>query len=206
MLLNILWPNYQFAYISKNSLFFKSQYSKTMTSRLDRMVLLLDTGATPTVRAAAAEQLGLVQKQHPQDLYPLLSRVYIHLRSKSWETRIAAGLALKEIAGAVPIWNPEVLINSHNTQINVDLMAFDSFAISRVVERGVLLLSSQGKEFDDALLSITDAKERLVEQRRRLKERLGLGTQFMDVDFFDEGDVVINESAAAPAEPMYKPF
>jgi len=43
--------------------------------RLDRLVLLLDTGSTPAVRTAAAEQLGEVQRQHPEDLYHLLARV-----------------------------------------------------------------------------------------------------------------------------------
>jgi hypothetical protein len=43
--------------------------------RLDRLVLLLDTGSTTAVRRTAAQQLGEIQKQHPGELYNLLSRV-----------------------------------------------------------------------------------------------------------------------------------
>jgi TATA-binding protein-associated factor len=50
-----------------------------MTTRLDRLVLLLDTGSTQIVRSTAAKQLGQVQKQHPDELYPLLTRVLVHL-------------------------------------------------------------------------------------------------------------------------------
>lgn len=45
--------------------------------RLDRLVLLLDTGSTTSVRRTAAQQLGEIQKQHPGELYNLLSRVRI---------------------------------------------------------------------------------------------------------------------------------
>lgn len=44
-------------------------------NRLDRLVLLLDTGSTAAVRQTAAQQLGEIQKQHPSELYNLLSRV-----------------------------------------------------------------------------------------------------------------------------------
>lgn len=44
-------------------------------NRLDRLVLLLDTGSTTAVRRTAAQQLGEIQKQHPGELYNLLSRV-----------------------------------------------------------------------------------------------------------------------------------
>lgn len=43
--------------------------------RLDRLVLLLETGSTAAVRATAAQQLGDIQKQHPSELFNLLSRV-----------------------------------------------------------------------------------------------------------------------------------
>jgi TATA-binding protein-associated factor len=48
-------------------------------NRLERLVLLLDTGSSASVRSAAAKQLGEIQKQHPNDLYPLLERVIFHL-------------------------------------------------------------------------------------------------------------------------------
>lgn len=47
--------------------------------RLDRLLLLLDTGSTPVIRRAAAQQLGEVQKLHPHELNNLLNRVNLKL-------------------------------------------------------------------------------------------------------------------------------
>lgn len=49
--------------------------TSSFTPRLDRLVLLLDTGSTPAIRSTAAQQIGDVQRQHPDDLYHLLARV-----------------------------------------------------------------------------------------------------------------------------------
>jgi TATA-binding protein-associated factor len=157
-----------------------------MSTRLDRLVLLLDTGSTASVRSAAAKQLGDVQKQHPADLYNLLQRILIHLHSKTWETRVAAGLAIKAIAENVPLWDPPP--GSQTIPVEDESLSFASFNISQVIDRGEPLVASAGKEFD-VDLSGMDPKERLKMQKKRLKERLGLGTQFMDVDFFDEQDI-----------------
>ena len=76
-----------------------------------------------------------------------------------------------------------------NAPIMEDNLTFFNFDISRVIEHGETLAASSGKEFDEEDLSDLDPKERLALQKKRLKERLGMGTQFMDVDFFVEGDV-----------------
>lgn len=122
-----------------------------------------------------------MQKQHPHDLYHLLSRVIVHLRSKTWETRVAAGLALGCIADNVPVWDPPPCLPG--TEINVaqdaDGLSFASFSMVQVLEKGQPLVASAGSEFD-VDLSEMDPKERLATQKKRLRERLGLGTQFMD--------------------------
>ncbi|KAJ1979886.1 TATA-binding protein-associated factor mot1 [Dimargaris verticillata] len=82
-----------------------------MASRLDRLILLLDTGSTQTVRATAAQQIGDIQKTHPHELANLLGRVCRYLRSKQWETRAAAGMALEAIAKHVPTWTPNLEAN-----------------------------------------------------------------------------------------------
>ena len=46
-----------------------------MATRLDRLLVLLDTGSNPVTRKAAAQQLGEVQKLHPHELNNLLRRV-----------------------------------------------------------------------------------------------------------------------------------
>ncbi|KAJ2767791.1 TATA-binding protein-associated factor mot1, partial [Coemansia nantahalensis] len=69
-----------------------------MATRLDRLVALLDSGATPVVRSTAARQIGGIQKQHPEELFRLLARVHEHIGSKSWDTRVATAQAFEAIA------------------------------------------------------------------------------------------------------------
>ena len=45
-------------------------------SRLDRLVVLLETGSTPFIRNTAADQLSDLAKAHPEDILSLLGRVY----------------------------------------------------------------------------------------------------------------------------------
>src|SRR5256885_8642621 len=77
-----------------------------MASRLDRLVVLLETGSTTLVRTTAAQQLADIQRQHPHELYNLLARVAPYLRNREWECRVAAGKAIGGIADHVPQWNP----------------------------------------------------------------------------------------------------
>src|SRR5579862_3153954 len=80
--------------------------ANAMASRLDRLVVLLETGSTTLVRTTAAQQLADIQKQHPHELYNLLARVAPYLRNREWECRVAAGKAIGGIAEHVPLWNP----------------------------------------------------------------------------------------------------
>ncbi|KCV72536.1 hypothetical protein H696_00128 [Fonticula alba] len=74
-----------------------------MSSKLERLFHLLeDQRSTPAVRRAAARQLGEVQRRHPHELRYLIRRLHPLLRSPQWDARIAAGLALAEVASAVP--------------------------------------------------------------------------------------------------------
>ncbi|CAG7905695.1 unnamed protein product, partial [Brassica rapa] len=45
------------------------------SSRLSRLLTLLDTGSTQTTRLTAARQIGDIAKSHPQDLSSLLRKV-----------------------------------------------------------------------------------------------------------------------------------
>ncbi|KAJ3082442.1 btaf1 RNA polymerase II, B-TFIID transcription factor-associated, 170kDa, partial [Quaeritorhiza haematococci] len=161
---------------------------------LDRLVLLLDTGSTPAVRSTAAQQLGDVQRQHPDELYNLLARVLVHLRSKTWETRVAAGQAIEAIAKNVPQWDPPPPPPSQKAPSNETsngeeeddgLLCFDNFDIETVVKNGSPLVASAGKEFD-LDLSEMDPKERMALQKKNLKQRLGLGTEFMDGEWYSK--------------------
>ncbi|XP_058801038.1 TATA-binding protein-associated factor 172 isoform X2 [Phymastichus coffea] len=78
-----------------------------MTSRLDRLFILLETGTNAVTKRAAAEQLGEAQRLHPHELHHLLARVSILLKSSQWDTRISAAHAVKAIISQVPVWNPK---------------------------------------------------------------------------------------------------
>ncbi|KAG9012882.1 TATA-binding protein-associated factor mot1 [Tulasnella sp. 427] len=107
-----------------------------MSSRLDRLLLLLDTGASPAVRAAAAKQVAQIAAKsvseevptdtttgvdapsasnvhvyHPpssdwSQVMAVVSRLLPYLHSKSTDTRVAASSALQQICSLVPIWKP----------------------------------------------------------------------------------------------------
>ncbi|KAJ3055042.1 btaf1 RNA polymerase II, B-TFIID transcription factor-associated, 170kDa, partial [Rhizophlyctis rosea] len=172
-----------------------------MATRLDRLVLLLDTGSTPAVRTTAAKQLGDIQRQHPDDLYHLLARVLVHLRSSNWETRTAAGQAVEAIARNVPLWDPPPIPPSGADAPVIDpqdddgLYSFATFDIENVMRNGAPLLASAGTEYNvDMGLEDMDPKERMAKQKKMLKQQLGL--DFMDVDFLGETDLA---SASQPA-------
>lgn len=155
-----------------------------MTTRLDRLLVILDTGSTPVTRKAAAKQLGEIQKLHPHELPNLLGRVFVFLRSKNWDTRIAASQAIQAIAENVPDWNPDGLkIKPEEFCVigNVDLngrLRFEEFDITTVLEKGEKLLGSAGDEYDfeeDPALAGMSRLETIAHQRQQLKKKLGFG-------------------------------
>ncbi|KAJ3392307.1 TATA-binding protein-associated factor mot1 [Lobulomyces angularis] len=172
-------------------------------TRLDRLVLLLETGSTSAVRLTAAKQLGEIQKQHPEELYSLISRVVTHLRSKNWETRVAAGQAIEAICANVTLWDPLTGTDKIDLEEYSDgLFNFESFDIESVVKNGAHLVASAGKEFDAGIADM-DPKERIALQKKQLKQKLGLGTEFMDVDFFTEADISHSDEVIN-AQPIKK--
>lgn len=75
-------------------------------SRLDRLVVLLETGSTPFIRNTAADQLSDLAKGHPEETINLLGRVYPYLKSTKWETRITAARAFGGIVNHSEMWDP----------------------------------------------------------------------------------------------------
>ncbi|KAJ2722375.1 TATA-binding protein-associated factor mot1 [Coemansia sp. Benny D115] len=177
-----------------------------MTTRLDRLVGLLDTGATPVVRATAARQIGGLQKQHPEELFRLLSRVYEHLGSKSWDTRVAAAQAVEAIAKEVPEWDPngeaaDVKPSAAALQAGeaddvgeasddaLELLTFAQFNVDSVIRHGRLLLASAGREYEEDGLQGLDPKARVAAQRAQMRKRLGIGAEFLGDDLLADEDV-----------------
>lgn len=143
------------------------------------------TGPTPPRKTLAPPSFGYVE-QSLTFLFPPV-KVIVHLRSKSWETRVAAGQAIEAIAANVPEWNPVEDMETEDSNsphpppdtTDMNKLTFATFDLSSVLAHGKLLLGSAGKEYDIDMSDMTP-QERLALQRKNLKERLGLGSQFMD--------------------------
>ncbi|KAL9593615.1 MAG: hypothetical protein Q9219_007467 [cf. Caloplaca sp. 3 TL-2023] len=161
-----------------------------MTSRLDRLVTLLETGSTQLIRNTAAQQLGDVQKQHPDELFNLLTRVIPFLRSKSWDTRIAAAKAIGCVVENAAKFDPNGLdaqVKSENgAEYHLSdpvegFLRLETLDIAAVLNHGKKLLGSGGRDHDNALAAL-DPGERLAHQKRSLNARLGLEGEYVEDD------------------------
>ncbi|VEN44259.1 unnamed protein product [Callosobruchus maculatus] len=186
-----------------------------MTSRLDRLFVLLETGSSSVTRSAAAKQLGEVQKFHPHELRTLLSRTSVYLKSSNWETRIAAAEAVRAIASNVPQWNPQgVHVKSEMDEKSefsscIGRLRFEHFDIKKVLEDSTHLMASEGKEFDvEEDKTVTDPKERLAKQRQLLNARLGLDIAakiaFDTATLFSNEDLITNSVKPEQSEDVKK--
>lgn len=189
--------------------------AQQQSSRLNRLLTLLDTGSTQATRLTAAKQIGDIAKSHPQDLHSLLKKVSQNLHSKNWDTRVAAAHAIGAIAQNVKHTSLTELFASVETKMSEigvsghveDLVAcpnfhsqiisnglFRSFDMNKVLEFGALLASG-GQEYDIANDNSKNPRERLARQKQNLRRRLGLDVceQFMDVnDVIKDEDLVVH--------------
>ena len=154
-----------------------------MSSRLDRLFVLLDQGSSQVTRKAAALQLGEVQRLHPHELRTLLTKVRTFLHSSNWDTRIAAAQAVEAIVRNVDMWLPAGTDSPADTfsPVNESLrFKFDRFNIDTIISNGTHLLASEGSEFEVSRNEVKEnedaesVKAKLVEQRKALNSRLGL--------------------------------
>lgn len=81
------------------------------------LVILLDTGSTQLIRNTAAQQLADVQKNHPDELFNLLTRIVPFLRSSSWDTRTAAAKALGGIVEHAQKFDPNEDVKNENGDV-----------------------------------------------------------------------------------------
>ncbi|XP_057949880.1 TATA-binding protein-associated factor BTAF1 isoform X2 [Malania oleifera] len=186
------------------------------SSRLHRLLTLLDTGSTQATRFAAARHIGDIAKSHPQDLNSLLRKVSQYLRSKNWDTRVAAAHAVGAIAENVKNTSLAELFACIERKMSEsgisgavdDLVAwpnfhpkfmaslsFRSFDMIKVLEFGALLASG-GQEYDVANDNTKNPRERLARQKHNLRRRLGLDMceQFMDVnDMIRDEDLLVHK-------------
>ncbi|KAK4573373.1 hypothetical protein RGQ29_031366 [Quercus rubra] len=185
------------------------------SSRLHRLLTLLDAGSTQATRFTAARQIGDIAKSHPQDLTSLLKKVSQYLHSKNWDTRVAAAHAIGAIAQNVKHTSlSELFACVENKMLEAGISAdaeyvltwpffnskilgssFKSFDINKVLEFGALLASG-GQEYDIVSDSMKNPRERLARQKQNLRRRLGLDVceQFMDVsDMIRDEDLIVQK-------------
>jgi TATA-binding protein-associated factor len=166
--------------------------------RLDRIVSLLDTGHNNAIRSTAAKQIGQVLSNNSSDLIPVINKIFPLLSFKHWDTRTAAATAMSEIAKTCRTFIPTTAQNNTLDKQHQYTLDFTSFDIYTVLKNGALLLASEGKEFDfDPTL---DPKERLVLQKKQIAQKLGLGTEFMDFDFFTDADLLQTPNAKSHSQ------
>ncbi|KIM55938.1 hypothetical protein SCLCIDRAFT_1220776 [Scleroderma citrinum Foug A] len=174
-----------------------------MTSRLDRLLLLLDTGSSPSVRHTAAKQLAQLaaksvisdvavedeikstSRQHAavgdssawSELLSVVARILPYLRSKSHETRSAASNALSQIFSSVPVWRSQDADIKPSPDFPTTPPDFPAFSVQDLMYKGTLLLASSGKEFSKP----TGLLANPTEVKRARKEAMGrLGLDFLD--------------------------
>ncbi|KAI4370311.1 hypothetical protein MLD38_018674 [Melastoma candidum] len=190
--------------------------AQQQSSRLNRLLSLLDTGSTQSTRFSAARQIGDIARSHPQDLASLLKKVAQYLHSKNWDTRVAAAQAIGAIAqnvkhtslselfatlkakmaesGITADVEEVITLPSFQSKL-VSAAAFKSFNLNKVLEFGALL-ASRGQEFDVSIDNSRSPMERLARQKQNLRRRLGLDVceQFMDVnDMIKDEDLMVQK-------------
>ncbi|KAI9852363.1 MAG: TATA-binding protein-associated factor mot1 [Thelocarpon superellum] len=191
-----------------------------MTSRLDRLVTLLETGSTPLIRATAAQQLADVQKSHPDELFNLLTRVVPFLRSKSWDTRIAAAKAIGGIVDHADKFDPNAgdarkkaedtvasssepgakVDGNGDAALSEDQLQPETLDIAMILKYGKKLLGSAGKEYDYSLAAL-DPAARLALQKKSLTARLGLVGEYMEDELLAETDFTTSNKRGPPPTP-----
>lgn len=152
---------------------------------------LLDTGSSSYIRTAAAEQLADVQKAHPDELFNLLGRIVPFLRSKKWDTRIAAAKAIGLIV-ANSDWQPDANrpVDKEKAAIPNDWLTFANLDVDAILDKGTPLLGSGGREYDQQMEAMAPT-ERMKMQQQALKRRIGM-------DFLDADDVLDDELVPPP--------
>ncbi|KIJ63251.1 hypothetical protein HYDPIDRAFT_113216 [Hydnomerulius pinastri MD-312] len=203
-----------------------------MTSRLDRLLLLLDTGSSASVRNTAAKQLAQLaarsvisdvaveddiksNRQHAttgdtsawSELLAVVARILPFLHSKSHDTRSAASNALSQIFTLVPVWRPQVEDVKPPPDFSTAPPEFPAFSVQELMQKGVLLLASSGKEFSKPSGILANS----AEVKRARKEAMGrLGLDFLDsvgaADDMDlDKELAIEAEVDGASEPDTQP-
>lgn len=170
-----------------------------MTSRLDRLFILLETGTNAVTKRAAAQQLGEAQRLHPHDLHHLLARVSTLLKSPQWDTRVSAAQAIQAILSQVPEWDPQPIKREDedcvpdSRRVSQNRLTLEDFDMEKVLTQSSHLTGSEGSEYD---LVAVDGEQAAANQEEKIAAKLGLHPHLMDTsELFTAED--LNNTAAA---------
>ncbi|KAI1410650.1 hypothetical protein F5Y13DRAFT_202118 [Hypoxylon sp. FL1857] len=186
-----------------------------MTSRLDRLVTILETGSTKLIKDTAVNQLADWQKQHPEELFNLLSRVVPYLRHKDWDTRATAAKAIGKIIENAPFYDPNEdedptaarqeepsgengFIKKEEEDVSPlsdEYFKPETLDVTTILKYGRELLRTGNVDYGLASL---DPQARLAHQKKTLIGRLGL----LGRRFEDEEVPVVAEKSASPFTPQ----
>lgn len=174
---------------------------------------ILETGSTRLIRDTAVNQLADWQKQQPEELFNLLSRVVPYLRHKDWETRTTAAKAIGKIIENAETYDPNPgeesvqakkdegagngLVKKEETEPSIpdyDSLNLGTLNVPDIIRYGRQLL--RGGPVDYALGAL-EPQERLLHQKKTLIGRLGL----LGRPYEDEEIPIPNESAVSPGTP-----
>lgn len=183
------------------------------------MPRLLETGSTALIRSTAADQLADVQKQHPDELFNLLTRVIPYLRSKSWETRVAAAKAVGGIVSNAEKFDPNAEDEPVNPEDHSDAnghvksevsngaslkkeesvddvipplsdrLDLSTLDLASILKFGKQLVASGSKDHDYKLAAM-DPTERIAYQKQTLLKRLGFEGEYVEEVTPPPGEIV----------------
>ena len=163
------------------------------------------------IRNTAAQQLAELQKQHPDELFNLLSRVIPFLRSAKWDTRLAAARAVGGIVDNTPKFDPnededdvkvenedvkmenghvkdEAGTNGSRPDAESSQFQLASLDIASILRYGKKLVGNGDKEHDYAL-ALMEPEARVGHLKSTLKGRLGLLGEYLDDDILLDRDI-----------------
>ncbi|CAH8588378.1 unnamed protein product [Schistosoma intercalatum] len=191
-----------------------------MTSRLDRLFVLLESCPNASLRTAAAEQLGEIAKSSPSSIDYVFTCLIPLLRHKNWVSRIAASEAIRHIVRHLPDWEPTLNCQSYIDQKDVSTNGFLSLSglrIDYVLAQGARLYSMDARELDrnnsrdyferckknnenamecDTFDPQTDIQSQILPtvQRQEINSRLGLENDSLLTEVLENhADVSINK-------------
>lgn len=177
---------------------------------------IIETGSTKLIRDTAVNQLADWQKQHPDELFNLLTRVVPYLRHKEWETRSTAAKALGKIVENAPLYDPnlEEDLSADEIPKTVEedagvkkeedkeaglpqdtLFSLDLLDVDVILNYGKELL--RGGQIEWGLAAL-DPQARLEHQKKTLPGRLGLLGRKVE----SEEIAVPNDQYTTPMTPL----